>query len=80
MQQQNSDAATSAGKAYLFSGKSQRLLKSYVCRAAGDTFGFDATGLGDVNGDGIPDLLITSAYSTIKGSQTGRVFVISGKP
>ena len=76
---QNSDAAASAGKAYLISGKTKRQLRTYVCRAAGDTFGFDATGLGDVNGDGIPDLLITSAYSTVKGPQTGRVFVISGK-
>jgi tetratricopeptide (TPR) repeat protein len=76
---QNSDAAVSAGKAYLFSGRSKRLLRSYVCRAAGDSFGFDATGLGDVNGDGVPDLLVTSAYSTIRGPQTGRVFVISGK-
>lgn len=76
---QNGEAAKSAGKAYLFSGKTRRLIRTYTCRAAGDTFGFDATGLGDVNGDGHPDLLITAAYSTVKGPQTGRVFVISGK-
>ncbi len=76
---QNSDSAASGGKAYLYSMKSRRPLKALTCKAAGDTFGFDSTGIGDVNGDGAPDFLITSAYSTVKGPQTGRVFVISGK-
>ena len=76
---QNSDLAPSAGKAYLISMKDQKRLKTFTCRASGDTFGFDSTGLGDVNGDGALDFLITSAYSTIKGPQSGRVFVISGK-
>lgn len=75
----NSDLAPSAGKAYLISMKNRKLLKTFTCRANGDTFGFDSTGLGDVNGDGAPDFLITSAYSGVNGPQSGRVFVISGK-
>ena len=76
---QNSDLAPSGGKAYLISGKTRAAIKTFTCRTPGDTFGFDATGLGDINADGAPDFLITSADSSIKGRQSGRVFVISGK-
>jgi hypothetical protein len=31
-----------------------------------------------VNGDGIPDLLLTSAWSSISGGRSGRVFIVSG--
>ena len=42
-----------------------------------DTFGFDAVGIGDVDRDGTVDLLVTSAWSAVKGYHSGRVFVIS---
>ncbi len=70
-------AATSAGKAYLFSGKDGALMKSYTCRTAGDTFGFDAVGMGDIDRDGSDDFLITSGWSGIHGYHSGRVFLIS---
>lgn len=70
-------AAMSGGKAYLYSGRDGRLLKTYTCRTPGDTFGFDAVGLGDVDGDGTMDLLITSGWSGVSGHHSGRVFVIS---
>jgi hypothetical protein len=34
-------------------------------------------GLGDVDGDGTVDLLITAAWSGANGHHSGRVFVIS---
>ena len=40
------------GRVYLFSGRDGRLLKTYTDRVPGDTFGFDAVGIGDVDGDG----------------------------
>lgn len=70
-------AALSGGKAYLYSGKDGRLLKTYTCRIPGDTLGFDAVGIGDVDGDGTLDLLLTSAWSGIHGFHSGRVLVIS---
>ena len=74
---QYAGAAISAGRAYLYSGKDGQLLKTYTCRIPGDTFGFDATGIGDVDADGTIDLLITSAWSGIHGFHSGRMFVIS---
>ena len=70
-------AALSGGRAYLYSGNDGRLLKTFTCRIPGDTFGFDAVGMGDVDGDGTVDLLITSAWSGVHGYHSGRVFVIS---
>jgi len=69
--------AISAGRAYLYSGKDGHLLKTFTCRTPGDTFGFDATGIGDVDGDGTIDFLITSAWSGIHGFHSGRIFIIS---
>lgn len=74
---QYGQVATSAGRAYLYSGKDGHLMKTFTCRTPGDTFGFDAVGLGDVDGDGTVDLLITSGWSGAAGHHSGRVFIIS---
>ncbi len=76
---QHSSAAQSGGKVYLYSGKDGSVLRTITCRVPGETFGFDATGIGDVNGDGVIDFLLTSTWSNIKGFRSGRMFVISGK-
>ena len=74
---QFSGAAVGAGKAYLHSGSDGRLLAAYTCRTPGDAFGFDAVTLGDIDGDGTSDFLITSAWSGVHGFHSGRVFIIS---
>jgi hypothetical protein len=74
---QYSVAANSAGRVYLYSGKDGRLMKTYTCRIPGDTLGFDAVGMGDVDHDGTVDFLLTSAWSGIHGFHSGRVFIIS---
>ena len=75
----HSGGASTAGKVYIFSGKDGSLLDSITCRIPGDTFGFDTTNLGDVDGDGHADLLLTSAWSGINGYRSGRIFIVSGK-
>jgi hypothetical protein len=76
----HSGAAPAGGKVYLYSGKDGSLMHAYTCNVQGDTFGFDATGMGDVDGDGTIDFLVTSAWSAIGGARTGRMFIVSGEP
>ncbi len=69
--------AISGGRAYLYSGRDGALIKTFTCRIPGDTFGFDAVTMGDVDGDGTVDFLISSAWSGVSGFHSGRVFLIS---
>jgi FG-GAP repeat/Tetratricopeptide repeat len=70
-------AAVSGGRAYLYSGKDGRLMKTFTCRTPGDTFGFDAVSMGDVDGDRTIDFLITSGWSGVHRYHSGRVFIVS---
>jgi hypothetical protein len=47
--------------------------------AARTAAGFDTTGMGDVDGDGAIDFLITNAWSGVAGRQSGRAFLLAGK-
>ena len=77
---QNALEAPSAGKLYIHSGKDGALLYVITGKVAGETLGYDTTGLGDVDGDGFVDFLITSASSAKNGAGSGRTLIISGKP
>jgi len=74
---QYSTAATSGGRVYLYSGRDGRLIRSFTDRIPGDTFGFDAVGIGDVDGDGTVDFLVTAAWSGVHGNHSGRIFIVS---
>jgi hypothetical protein len=76
---QHASAAPSGGKVYLYSGRDGSLIRTWTGKVPGETLGFDATGMGDVNGDGTPDLLVTSAWSAVEGTRTGRMYVLSGR-
>ena len=55
------------------------MLRSFTGRVPGETLGFDATGIGDVDGDGATDYLVTSSWSNVRGFRSGRMYVISGR-
>jgi MYXO-CTERM domain-containing protein len=67
----SSEGAASAGKLHLFSGSDGALLRTSTSTTAGETLGYDAVGIGDVNGDGAPDLLAAAGSAS-------RVYVIAG--
>ena len=74
---QYSAAATSGGRVYLYSGRDGHLIKTFTDRIPGDTFGFDAVGIGDIDGDGTVDFLLTAAWSGVHGNHSGRIFIVS---
>jgi hypothetical protein len=76
---QHASAAAAGGKVYVFSGKDGSIMREYTGKVMGDAFGFDATGMGDVNGDGVIDYLTTSASSAVNGPRSGRAYILSGK-
>jgi len=76
---QHASAAPSGGKLYLISGADGSTMRTITGNVPGETLGFDTTNLGDINGDGKTDFLVTSAYSAINGWHAGRVLVIAGE-
>lgn len=60
--------------------KDGSLVHEITGQVMGETWGFDTTGVGDVDGDGTIDFLVTSAWSAINGGRSGRMFIISGRP
>jgi FG-GAP repeat protein len=70
------------GEIYLFSGKTGSLIRHFFDRTPTielAQFGYAMAPLGDVNGDGIPDLLISAPYKPVNGIfQVGEVYEISG--
>jgi hypothetical protein len=72
------DAAWSGGRVQVFSGKDGHVLQDIVGKVPGETLGFDAVAVGDVDGDGMTDYLITSAWSGVNGLRSGRVYIVAG--
>ena len=47
--------------------------------ASGDQAGFNVQGAGDLNGDGLADLLVSAPYTDLNGSNSGGVYVVYGR-
>lgn len=71
----SNNGAPSAGKAFVYSGIDGSILETFTHNVAGAGFGFDANGMGDVDGDGMYDHLITAASDL---SSRGRAYLIAG--
>jgi hypothetical protein len=68
----SSDGANQAGKVEIFSGADGSLVRGITSTTPLENLGFDVVGVGDLNGDGVPDLLISAASGD-------RVYVVAGE-
>jgi hypothetical protein len=55
----NSEGAAQGGKCYLYSGADGSLIRTFTSDQPNGQIGFDVVTLGDVNGDGLTDFLLT---------------------
>jgi FG-GAP repeat protein/VCBS repeat protein len=70
------------GKAYVFEGQQGKLLYTLAPppTAGNSAFGWSVARGGDLNHDGIPEIVVGAPYTTLgKVSVQGRVYVFSGK-
>ena len=68
------------GYAQVYSGADQTVLYTFSSDQYGDMFGFDVAGTGDLNEDGIPDLVIGAWRDNTGGTSAGRAFAFYGRP
>jgi hypothetical protein len=62
-----------------FSGADGNVLHEWLGEAPGDSFGKDARGIGDHDGDGVQEILIGAPNHDAAGQDAGRAYVFSGK-
>lgn len=76
----NSDLAPSSGRVYVISGRNGRVLRTYTGTIANDWLGSDAFAMGDVNGDGVVDYMLTAYGLAFAGSGAGTAYLVAGTP
>jgi len=66
------------GRVYVFSGKTGDTLYIFTGEADFDQFGWSVASAGDVNNDGIDDLIVGTWDNDAGGTEAGRAYVFSG--
>ena len=70
---------TNSGAVDIFSGADGSLLRHFPGGSPEDYFGYSVSAAGDVDADGVPDVIIGAANANISGkSDAGRAYVYSG--
>lgn len=77
----NADAALRAGKAYVFSGRTGKLIRELQAGDQGDLFGSAVDSTKDLNRDHVPDHIVGARGGGLvgPGNGPGRVYVFSGR-
>ena len=74
------DSSSQVSRVWVLSGKEDRVIHAWEDGPwMGSFFGVSGTGIGDVNGDGVPDVLIGEASKKAGGAFPGHVRLYSGK-
>jgi len=68
----------SSGSARVFSGSDGEILHTFNGDSAGDQFGTSVSGVADLNGDGMADLIVGAPREDNNGANSGQVRVFSG--
>lgn len=71
-------AAVNAGRATVYSGIDGSVMYDYFGNSAGDRLGNYVSTAGDVNGDGVADILLGAPVDGLNGPDTGSVRLLSG--
>jgi hypothetical protein len=77
---QNAGGLQGVGRVWVIDGRTRKVLVTldHPAPQAGAWFGFAATALGDVNGDGFPDLAVGAPGENVNGLlDQGKVYVLS---
>jgi len=72
------NAGGDVGRAYIYSGQTGSLLHAFTGEATDDEFGCSVSGAGDVNNDGIPDVIVGADRHDGTAGDAGRAYVFSG--
>ena len=75
----NDSGDDSAGRAYVYSGKTGDTFYTFTGDSLGDWFGFSVSGAGDVNNDGYDDVIVGARKNDAGGHCAGRAYVYSGE-
>ncbi|MEQ8769175.1 MAG: integrin alpha [Phycisphaerales bacterium] len=75
-----SEGAANAGRVQVLNGADGSILRTVTSTNAGEWFGADTTGVGDLDGDGVADFGVAAPNATVAGPGSGRLYVIAGIP
>ncbi|MFO0981058.1 MAG: integrin alpha [Planctomycetota bacterium] len=73
------DSLSSSGRVLAYSGKGRAVLLNLTNGLTGDLLGFSVAGVGDANGDGVPDILAGAVDDGSTGVEAGSATLFSGR-